>query len=151
MRDRIRPPAELEESVLDRLKNDGIFETKQKGMMFAGALGEYLGGPKENSESDRPGEGIRMEYFERARDDAFIDAMAVARRGDLHILAADSAEERIEIFERNAAIGLAEMKRVCYDGGDRPLEGILGLIDRVLNAPPTLLPGLEGVDLDNLG
>ena len=38
MRDRIRPPKELED-VLDQLKKDEIFDTKQKAMMFAAALG----------------------------------------------------------------------------------------------------------------
>ena len=38
MRDRIRPPKDLEE-ILDKLKDDKVFDTKQKGMMFAAAVG----------------------------------------------------------------------------------------------------------------
>ena len=143
-RDRIRPPKDLE-PVLDRLKEDGVFETKQKGMMFAAALGRYL--DKEGRggiELSAVGEGIRMEYFEKPMDDGFFDCMAVAQSSDLKVLEEEQDEHRLVIFEEYAHAGLAEMKRVCYGEAKHPLDGVLRLLDAVgspQNDEP--LPGLE--------
>lgn len=107
-RDRVRPPRELE-AVLDELKDAGVFETKQKGMMFAAALG-FLKHKGERPELPAMGEGIRLEYFRSTNDEPFIDALAVAEVGDLEILAEARKNERLEIFERYAYWGLHEIK-----------------------------------------
>ena len=106
MRDRIRPPKDLEE-VLDRLKDDDrIFETKQKGMMFVAALGYSLFKDKvDSSEIESYGEGIKMMYFQKPQDEGFIDALSVAKSTDLKSLDPEMQEERVDLFERCAFLG----------------------------------------------
>ena len=146
MKDRVRPPKDLEH-VLDRLKEDGVFETKQKGMMFAAAVGFGLHRDRlATTELDQFGEGIRLEYFRSPDDDAFIDTLAVAVRNDLTVMSSDRQPERIEIFERFAAIGLAELQRACYD--ERPeytISGALTLLDSLGRSQDEDLPGLENI------
>lgn len=128
MNERIAPPAELEH-VLDDLRANGIFETKQKAIMFAAAVGRAMQKPL--VDPGKQGEGIRYEYFERVRDAAYIDALAVTKDFDLAVLDASKDAERVATFEKYAAAGLPELKKACYDGGLPPLEGILALIDRL--------------------
>ena len=147
MRDRIRPPKELEH-VLDRLKDDdSVFDTKQKGLMFAASVGYALHREKlDSTVLDSYGEGIRMEYFRSPHDDGFVDAMAVAKVNDLNILDPERHEERIDLFERCAFLGLQEMKKHCYDNRPTdPILGILNLIDRMQKPPSDELPGLDQV------
>lgn len=142
MADRIRPPRELE-VILDRLKEDGLFVTKQKGMMFAAALGYALLGQEGGMEPDAFGEGIRIEYFDRVRDTGFIEALAVAKHEDLHFLAQEHATGRTELFEMYANAGLQKLKTVCYDRRGDPLQGLLELIDRHSMPRKEELPGLD--------
>lgn len=146
MRDRIRPPKDLED-VLDKLKDDKVFDTKQKGMMFAAALGYCLHSDKvDSTEIDQLGEGIRMEYFDSQDDVGFIDALAVATRKELNVVANDRQEERVELFQKYAYLGLKEMKRACYDEKpEYPLFGILKLLDQLDKPEDGDLPGLEGL------
>jgi dnd system-associated protein 4 len=144
VKDRIRPPKDLE-PVLDRLKEDGIIETKQKGMMLAAAIGYAIdrGGGRE---LDAAGEGIRLEYFERPVDDAYIDALAVAQSNDLRILENERLEERIDCFERYAHIGLSKMNEACYVNSREPLDALLALLDKLAKPRSSAaLPGLEDV------
>ena len=105
MKDRVRPPKDLEE-VLDDLKNDGVFETKQKGMMFAAAVGYALHGQEVQAvDLEQFGEGIRLEYFRSVDDEGFIDTLAVATTGDLSIMAPARQAERVELFEKYASLG----------------------------------------------
>ncbi len=129
MRDRVRPPRELEE-ILDQLKDKGVFETKQKGMMFAAGLGCALDRTKTGgSVINGYGEGIRLQYFQRSNDDGYIDAVAVAHAGQLEILHDDRTEERLSLFEQYAHAGLKELRR-RLDGDKRTeLEIICELID----------------------
>ena len=147
MRDRIRRPKDLEK-VLERLKDDDrIFETKQKGMMFAAALGYSLFKEKvDSSEIESYGEGIKMMYFQKPQDEGFIDALSVAKSNDLKSLDPEMQEERVELFEKCAFLGLKEMQKHCYD--DRPADPILGiltLIDRMRKSQSDDLPGLDNV------
>jgi len=146
VKDRIRPPKDLEE-VLDKLKDDKVFDTKQKGMMFASAVGYSLHRDKvDSTEIDQLGEGIRLEYFESQDDVGFIDALAVATRKELDVVASERQEERVELFQKYAFLGLKEMKRVCYDEKpEYPLYGILKLIDQLDKPDRGDLPGLEGL------
>lgn len=145
MKDRIRPPKELEKEVLDRLKEDKVFDTKQKGMMFAAAVGFCLYRKEVDSTEVEPkGEGIRLDYFDSVDDTCFIDALAVVTKADLSVLATERQPERIDLFERYAMLGLQELKKVCYD--DRPTDpllGILALLDRLNRTGIDLLPGLK--------
>jgi dnd system-associated protein 4 len=146
VRDRIRPPKDLEE-ILDKLKDDKVFDTKQKGMMFAAAVGYCLHREKvDSTETDQLGEGIRLEYFESQDDVGFIDALAVATRKELSVVASERQEERVELFQKYAFLGLKEMKRACYDEKpEYPLYGILKLIDQLDKPESEDLPGLEGL------
>lgn len=146
MRDRIRPPKGLEE-VLDKLKDDKVFETKQKGMMFAAAVGFCLHREEVNTtEIEQLGEGIRLEYFESQDDVGFIDALAVATRNELSVVASERQEERVDLFQKYAYLGLKEMKRACYDEKpEYPLYGVLKLIDQLDKPESGDLPGLEGL------
>lgn len=147
MKDRIRPPKELEQ-VLDQLKEEaGIFETKQKGLMFAASIGYALHREKlETTKLDSFGEGIRLQYFSSQQDDGFIDAIAVAYADELKILDPEKQSERVELFERCALLGLQEMQKHCFDNRpEDPLNGLLALIDEVQNSPGNDLPGLDMV------
>ena len=111
MRERIRPPKDLE-PVLDELKESGVIETKQKGMMLAAGLGYALKSDLEHHlPPERYGEGIRLEYFQRVQDDGFIDALAVAAKESLEVLSAENNDDRLNIFEGYANTGLWELKR----------------------------------------
>jgi dnd system-associated protein 4 len=143
-KDRIRPPRDLE-PILDQLKADGVFDTKQKGMMFAAAIGFGLHRDElASADIDQFGEGIRLDYFRD--DDGFIDALAVAVRGDLAVMAPDRQPERVDIFEKYAFLGLAELKRACYDDRpEYPLSGVLVLLDTLSRSPNDDLPGLANI------
>jgi dnd system-associated protein 4 len=150
MRDRIRPIQELEKPVLESLKDSGLFATKQKGMMFAAALGYSLRGKGLSQETTDPkfGEGIRIEYFASVLDDGFIDALAVASTGSLDVLAEDRQEERIELFERYAAAGLREMKKQIVDAPMEHLNAMLAVLDEVSarsSSSSEMLPGLANL------
>jgi len=144
MRDRVRPPRDLE-PILDRLKDDGVFETKQKGMMFAAAAGFALHGDEvAGIEIEHFGEGIRLDYFRTSQDEGFIDALAVANCETLNVLDPDRQEERVELFENYAMLGLRELKRHCYDDRpDDPLLGLFALIDEMKQPGGEDLPGLD--------
>src|SRR5262249_19729631 len=90
------------------------------------------------------GEPIRLGIF--AEDEGFIDAMAVATKGDLAIMAPERQAERVELFERYAYLGLKDLKRACYDERpEYPLNGILNLLELMKRAGADDLPGLEGI------
>lgn len=146
MRERIRPPKDLEVTVLERLKGK-IFETKQKGMMFAAAIGFAMFRDQlASTVIDHYGEGIRMEYFRSPQDDGFIDAISVALSNDLAILAPEKQEERIDTFERLTYLGLQEIQKQCFDSRiEDPLLGILSIVDRMQKPTMEKLPGLERV------
>ena len=144
MTDRIRPPKDLE-PLLDQLKDLGLFSTKQKGMMFAAALGAELRKQgKDLEEVERKGEGIRLEYFESVRDDGFLDALAISHAGNLGILDESRMTERVELFEQYALLGLRELDRLIGDRARDPLDVVLDLFDRLKRGRiSTQLPGLD--------
>jgi dnd system-associated protein 4 len=145
MRDRVKPPRLAEDDVLERLKEDGVFETKQKGMMFAAAVGFVFHRSEiADTQFDLFGEPIRLSVF--AEDDGLIDALAVATSGDLAIMSPERQEERVDLFERFALQGLKDLKKACYDERpEYPLNGILNLMDQMKRADSEDLPGLEGI------
>ncbi len=144
MRDRVRPPRDLE-WVLDRLKDDGFFETKQKAIMFAASLGYSLRRASGNRglPLETYGEGIRMEYFERQLDDRFVELMAVADRGALEVLSEEKRGEAVESFEGYAHAGLVEIRDQCFADGKDPMIGLLRIIDRARRPASDSLPGLD--------
>lgn len=128
MRDRIRPPRRLER-LLDELKDIGIFETKQKGMMFAAALGFAR---KRFEEPDQFGEGIRLEYFESKDDAAFISMIAIAHSDSLEVLEEARSDERLSIFENYAHTGLVALEEaLAAKKSVSPLDVVLDLLAEV--------------------
>lgn len=142
---RIAPPRGLEEE-LERFTTPAaegeppLFETKQKAMMFAAALGRRRG---ERTPLDRKGVAIRYDVFQRVLDDGYIDALAIAVTEELRVLAPERADERVEIFEEYAHTGLKEMVQRCFGRSGDPLEELLAIADES-RAEPT--EGLGGMD-----
>ena len=143
---RIYPPKEFANFLTKLVEESPIFETKQKTLMFAAALGAHRG---EREKLAVRGEGIRIDIFQRVVDDTFIDALAVAVTNDLHVLAADRVDERITIFEESAAAGLKEMQKLF----DRPtdcLEELLGITQSARLPRKDDFPGLDPAALAQL-
>lgn len=147
---RIAPPKALEDEleklvVADPQGKHPLFETKQKALMFAAALGRWR---ERNRESvDRKGTAIRYDIFQRALDDGYVDALAIAATGgDLKVLAPERDDERVTIFEEYAQAGLEEMIERFNRMGD-PLEAMLALVDEARTEPTQ---GLGGIDQDAL-
>ena len=141
---RIAPPKDLE-AQLDRLVAEGpegfsLFETKHKALLFAAALGRRRGRSKE---LDRKGVALRYDVFQRALDDGFVDALAIAVTGDLKVLAAERSDERVRIFEEYANVGLAEMVERCLDAPGDAMEELLAIADEFRQPMPD---GFEGMD-----
>jgi dnd system-associated protein 4 len=133
------------QGLLDPLKEHGVFQTKQMGLMFATAVGYCLHAVElgEAGDDQLDGERIRLEYF-RDFDEEFIDALAITIRGDLIVMDPARKEERVEIFEKYAYLGLQDLKRACFD--ERPKEPVLGLlrlIDDMTGSEAGDLPGLS--------
>ena len=136
---RICPPREYED-MLNMLVNDlHIFETKQKALMFAAALGARRG---DREPLSARGEGIRIDIFQRTVDDTFIDALAVTITGDLHVLAKDRGDERITIFEESASAGLKELQKLV----DRPTDSMEELLRLTQDARLPNREDLPGID-----
>lgn len=141
---RIYRPAKYEK-IIEKLTDDGFFETKQAVMMFAAATGHYLG---KREHRDKAGEGIRWSTFEGNNDDAFIHALALAESGAIDILGRDRQEEDddpIKVFEEYATAGLQYIQDKCVNAPGDVLDNLLSLIAEVninLSDPP---PGLEGL------
>jgi dnd system-associated protein 4 len=117
-----------------------IFETKQKALMFAASLGFAR---KTRIPVENRGVGIRFEVFQTDMDDAYLDAIAVAEKGDLRILAAEHYGERIQVFEEYAHAGLLEMNRVCFDIPGDPLESLIRLVADHRAGENTEIPGID--------
>ena len=140
---RIYPPKEykrLLDTLVDELQ---IFETKQKALMFAAALGARRG---EREPVSARGEGIRIDIFQRGSDDMFIDALAIVVTGDLHVLATDRGAERITIFEESASAGLKEIQKLV----DKPIDSLEELLRLTQNARLPSREDLPGLDPDAL-
>lgn len=142
---RIYPPKNAE-GILEKLTSVGpgvpiqIFATKQKALMFAASLGYFR---KEKTRLESRGEGIRYDIFEKALDDGFIDALAIADADKLEILSDDHESERAEIFEDYAHTGLLEMEKECFKKEGDPLENLIRLADE---ARSTESADIEGID-----
>jgi dnd system-associated protein 4 len=147
MERRIAPPGSAELLLLlEKLvspaqgRDEGLFRSKQKVLMFSAALGWSL---KQRKSLDRRGEPIRYSIFESALDDAFINTLAIAETKDLKVLAAERDDERIQIFEEYAHSGLLEIKRILSQPGEDLDHLLQAVIDaRVPATPP------EGVEQD---
>jgi dnd system-associated protein 4 len=153
MERRVAPPGATElVALMDNLtqavpgsgRSEGIFKSRQKVLMFAAALGVKKG---ERRPLDKRGESIRYSIFQRAIDDTFIGAVAIAATADLRVLSSERIDERITIFEEYAHAGLAELHTLLSKPGD-DLECILQTVmeARNCNEPQEgVIPDLAGL------
>lgn len=151
MEKRISPPAEFEDLliVLTDPAGEGAppaFETKQKALMFAAALGFHRGSRQQLS---KRGTAIRADVFAADADDGFLLALALAATGEVSILDPERAEDRQTIFEEYAAGGLRELAAMSpSDGGF--VERCLRLTSDALAAPESDIPGIDRSVLGDL-
>ncbi len=105
----------------------GVFESKQKLLMFAAALGASMGTsvPLEQRDTNS---AIRFEIFENNADDAFVAAMAVAVTDSLSVLRPDDENQGrlVTVFEEHAHAGLIELKRRIK--GNDPLQMLVNIV-----------------------
>jgi len=142
---RIRPPKRHEELInLLVDEEQGVFETKQAAMMFAAAVGFRFAGRKP---LDSGGEGIRWNIFEKNRDDAFINALALADRKELSVLAPEvqQTDDAPTIFEEYAASGFDYLDQYLKDTPGDLLENLLALVQKYRSSQRGTPAGLEGL------
>jgi dnd system-associated protein 4 len=144
------------EALLERLttrlpgENFALFETKQKALMFAAGLGHRLGRRSPVPTRDAS-TAIRFDIFEKANDDGFIYALAVAEEGELRILAESREDELITIFEEFAHSGLEEINRRCFlNATSDPLDALVAMISSAREVLPVASDNLPGMDGDIL-
>ena len=118
-------------------------------MMFAAAVGYRYASRKP---LDSGGEGIRWNIFEKNRDDAFINALALAVKKDLAVLDSDAAqnEELATIFEEYAAGGFEYLQQYVKSTSGDVLENFLALIQQYRTSAVQRPAGLEGLDRSTL-
>lgn len=135
------------EALIDRLTEDGPFETKQAAMTFAAAVGWHF--VRRREPRDSHGKEIRWSVFEGSNDDVFIHVLALAETGSIEILGRDrkdSEEDPITIFEEYATAGFQYIQDKCINAPGEILDNLLSLIAEVntsLAEPP---PWLRGTD-----
>jgi dnd system-associated protein 4 len=149
---RVRPPRRTssasERRTLDRLVDDGPFQSKQKAMMFAAALGAFINRREPLQAAEEP---IRWEIFQKNGDEAFIHALAINETGSLDILASKSEEDDyVLIFEEHANAGLAYLEDNVLDKPVDVLDAILDILVQARRRQQGTPAGLEGITADQL-
>ena len=138
--------------LLDQLINPApgedfaLFETKEKALMFAAALGVHVGRRTPLASRDASA-AIRFDIFEKAMDDGFVHCLAICETGGLAILADSREEELAQIFEEYACTGLNEIQARVV-GQPEPLQALVHLMNDARF--PLVEEGLEGLDSDVL-
>lgn len=145
---RIAPPHDLEDFLTELTENIPnydfpMFGTKQKALMFAAALGKFLG---VRTPIERRGTQIRMAIFSRALDEAFVNALAVVEDGELQVLHPERVEERVLVFEEYTHTGLKRMQQEWRSPGDK-LQAMIRLTEK---ARQPVEKEVDGVDADIL-
>ncbi|MBI2388616.1 MAG: DNA phosphorothioation-associated protein 4 [Deltaproteobacteria bacterium] len=144
---RIAPPQGFD-GLFDKLTEPlpghaiAIFETRQKAMMFAAALG-FSRRERVPVERRATASAIRYEVFQVDSDEAFISGLAVATTGDLRVLSPDRAAERVTIFEEYAHAGLQHMQRVAVDQEGDPLDNLIRLTTEARAGSDAEIPGID--------
>ncbi|MDY0165538.1 MAG: DNA phosphorothioation-associated protein 4 [Thermoguttaceae bacterium] len=138
-------PAKRNDAFIEMLLEEGVFETKQAAMMFAAAVGYRY---DSRQALDAGGEGIRWSIFEKNRDDAFINALALAVKRDLAVLDSDAAQndDLATIFEEYAAGGFEYLNQYVRDTPGDVLDNLLALIQQFRTSQRETPAGLEGLD-----
>ncbi|WP_242688226.1 DNA phosphorothioation-associated protein 4 [Alienimonas californiensis] len=137
---------------MERLRRDdreGVFDTNQKTLMFAAAVGWATARDEVDLTEQVPsktGDSIRLDIFRTADDLPFLDALAVDREDDLKVMSDERQPDRITLFEQYAAAGLAKMRHYCIeDNPDSLLDGLIRLMTDLDREAGGDLPGLDGV------
>ena len=141
----------LLEAMVDKLSGEGfaLFQTKQKAMMFAPALG-FKKGKRTPLDQRDASTAIRHDIFEKARDDGFMSALAIASTDELGVLADLREDELATIFEEYAHTGLLELRRKVMEN-PKPLDALVDMILAVREPEaPSDLPGMDPEVLGNL-
>lgn len=153
---RIAPPSSPDlKAALEKLTTPlqslgcSLFETKQKALMFAAALGSFRGAQEPLKQRDA-GSAIRFEIFQTAMDDAFLYALGIAKARDLKVLDPSREEELINTFEQYAHAGLSELNRRCFESGVDPLDALLDLTQQGTCTELDEIPGLDANVLRDL-
>ena len=123
-------------------ENYALFETKQKALMFAAALGYHLQRSQKLGSRDA-GSAIRFDIFEKNLDEGFVHCLAVAESEDLGILSDANEEQLAVIFEEYASAGLVEMQSRLI-GRPEPLQALVDLMNSVREVSTD--ETLEGLD-----
>ena len=119
-----------------------LFETKQKALMFAAALGYHL--QRRNTLSARDAStAIRFDIFEKNLDDGFVACLAIATLNELSVLGANREDELAVVFEEYASAGLDEIQSKVW-GKPEPLQSLISLMGDARF--PLDNEGLEGLD-----
>jgi dnd system-associated protein 4 len=142
-----RPTQGDAKKTIDRLVEDGPFQTKQKAMMFAAALGHHAGKREAFSSADEP---IRWGIFENAGDDPFLAALAVAEAGGLEALSDGGDEDYPTVFEEYANGGLMELEERVLDQPADVLDQLIRLLTAARRRDEASPQGLEGLTSDQL-
>jgi dnd system-associated protein 4 len=119
-----------------------LFETKQKALMFAAALGYHIS-KREPLGARDAGSAIRFDVFEKNLDDGFVACLGVACARDLGVLGDSRQEELATIFEEYACAGLSELQKRVLGVAD-PLQALLALMN--LARHPQTETEIEGLD-----
>ena len=152
---RVRPPKrQLPGSSLrtmERLVEEGPFQTKQKALMFAAAVGVHFG---RREALDASEESIRWQIFLNNGDDAFIQALGVAETEGLEVLADEEGEAYVGLFEEYANGGLAYLEQHVLNQPVDVLDALVDLLLQVRRGSERQRGGLENIapgQLDALG
>lgn len=119
-----------------------LFETKQKALMFAAALGFHRQRRTPLGAKDAA-TAIRFDIFEKNLDDGFVACLAVATTDELGVLAQSREDELATVFEEFASAGLAELQQKVL-GRPEPLQALVALMNDARY--PLEEEGLEGLD-----
>lgn len=119
-----------------------LFETKQKALIFAAALGYHL--QQRSSLVNRDAStAIRFDIFEKNLDDGFVACLGVATQKELGILGAQREDDLAGIFEEYASAGLTAIQNRVW-GRPEPLQALIALMDEARHPPAgDVLDGLD--------
>ena len=152
---RVRPPKRQPPGggprTIDRLVEEGPFETKQKALMFAASVGVHFGRREALDKTEEP---IRWQIFQNNYDDSFIQALGVSEAEGLEVLADEEGDAYVGLFEEYANGGLAYLEQHVLSQPVDLLDALVDLLLQVRRGSERQRGGLENIapgQLDALG